>query len=65
MMTLLNDCEHFVCEFFTVLSTSFQQVYHSALMFTPSETLFWEKYGDKLPWIKMQNGSQKKWNLFV
>jgi hypothetical protein len=61
-MTLLNDCEHFVREFFTVLSTSSQQVYHSALMFTPSETLFWERYGNKLPEIRVQNGCQKKWN---
>ena len=65
IMTLLNDCEHFVREFFAVLSSSSQQVYHSALMFTPSETLFWEKYGDKLPRIRMKNGCQKKWNVFL
>jgi WD40 repeat protein len=64
-MTLLNDCEHFVREFFVVLSTSSQQVYHSALMFTPSETLFGERYGNKLPRIRVQNGCQKKWNLFL
>ncbi len=65
IMTLLNDCEHFVREFFTVLSSSSQQVYHSALMFTPSDTLLWAKYGNiELPRIRMQNGRQK-WNLFV
>ena len=65
VMTLLNDCEHFVREFFAVLSTSSQQVYHSALMFTPTETLFRGKYGNKLPQIRVQNGCQKKWNLFL
>ena len=34
-------------------------------MFTPSETLFLMTYGNKLPPIRMQNGCQKKWNLFV
>src|ERR1700735_2782687 len=60
--TLLKDCERFVREFFPILSTSAQQVYHSALMFTPSETLFHERYCDQLPAIRMQNGSEKRWN---
>jgi len=61
-MVLLHDCERFVREYFSVISISAQQVYHSALLFTPSKTLFREKYCHELPPIRMQNGCENRWN---
>ena len=61
-MILLSDCEHFVREFFPILSTSPPQVYHSALLFTPSKTLLRERYFRDLPPIKMQNGCEEMWD---
>ena len=62
ILILLRDCERFVREFFPILSTSAQEVYHSALMFTPSETLLRKKYAHELPAIRMQNSYEKMWN---
>ena len=62
VMVLLDDCKRFVREFFPVLSTSSLQVYNSALMFTPSETMLRDKYAYELPPIRMQNGVEKTWH---
>ncbi|KIM76258.1 hypothetical protein PILCRDRAFT_12869 [Piloderma croceum F 1598] len=60
---LLHDCERFVREFFAILSTSALQTYHSALIFTPSETLFHKMYRHELPLAtRMQNMCETKWN---
>src|ERR1700727_590540 len=61
-MVLLSDCERFVREFFPILSTSPEQVYHSALMFTPSETMLRKKYFHELPPIRMENGCERMWD---
>src|ERR1700692_3478903 len=61
-MTLLSDCERFVREFFPILSTSPQQVYHSALMFTPTKTLLREKYVHELSPTMMPNGCESMWD---
>ena len=61
-MVLLSDCERFVREFFPILSTSPQEVYHSALMFTPSDTMLRKKYFHELPPIGMQNGCERMWD---
>src|SRR5882762_3903848 len=61
-MTLLSDCERFVREFFPILSTSPEQIYHSALMFTPSETILCKKHFHELPSIRMQNGCEMMWD---
>src|ERR1700684_2900316 len=62
IMILLSDCERFIREFFPILSTSPEQVYHSALMFTPSETILRKKYFHELPLIGMQNGCERMWD---
>src|ERR1700683_4621170 len=61
-MILLSDCERFVREFFPILSTSPQEVYHSALMFAPSDTMLRKKYFHELPPIGMQNGCERMWD---
>ena len=64
VIAILHDCERFTREFFPVLSTSPLQVYHSALLFTPRETLFYGTYGHKLA-LPMQtyNAVEKTWDL--
>ena len=61
-MILLSDCERFVREFFPIIQSSPQQVYQSALIFPPSETLLRVKYSQELPQIRMYNGCEKVWN---
>src|ERR1700685_903965 len=64
VIAILHDCERFTREFFPILSTSSLQVYHSALLFTPRETLFYGTYGHKLA-LPMQtyNAVGKTWDL--
>ncbi|TDL16446.1 WD40 repeat-like protein [Rickenella mellea] len=62
-VALLDDCERFTREFFPVLSVSSLQVYHSALLFTPRETLFYSTYCAELLFpVKIHNAPEKKWS---
>ncbi|TDL19736.1 hypothetical protein BD410DRAFT_403326 [Rickenella mellea] len=45
---LLADCEHFTREFFTVLGISSRQISHSAVLFSPRQTLLKELYCNEL-----------------
>ena len=66
VVPLLRDCERFVLEFFSVVSTSCLQVYHSALLFSPSDTLIMKTYGQELDIpIKVLNASDNTWNLCI
>jgi WD40 repeat protein len=62
-ITLLHDCERFARQFFAVISTSSLQVYHSALLSTPNETLIYKTYQQELvvP-VKLLNGSEPTWD---
>src|SRR5271154_5967417 len=61
---LLYDCERFVRQFFLALGSSSLQVYHSALLFTPRETLFYKTYGrEQMPAIKIYNAVGRTWDL--
>ena len=63
---LLHDCERFVREFFSVLSVSCLQVYHSALLFTPRKTPLFESFGHELLLsVKVHNASEETWNSCV
>ncbi|TDL19688.1 hypothetical protein BD410DRAFT_773626 [Rickenella mellea] len=45
---LLDDCEHFINEFLEVLRISALLVYHSALLFTPQQTLLYKTYRNEI-----------------
>ena len=47
VITLLDDCEQFIHEFFSGINMSCLQVYHSALHFTPRQTALWNLYKHK------------------
>ena len=64
MIALLQDGKRFTREFFTVLSISSLQVYHSAFLFTPRKTLLHRTYGHELVLpVKICNGVEETWNL--
>ena len=62
-MALLDDCERFTHEFFSILDISCLQVYHSALYFTPRQTTLWKLYKHKA--LSLGNSSnciEKTWS---
>ena len=61
IMALLYDGEHFTRKFFPVLVTSSLQVYCSALLFTPRQTLLHETYGHEL--APICKGVEEAWHL--
>src|SRR6202161_4457492 len=63
---LLHDCERFTREFFSILSVSCLQVYHSALLFTPRKTPLFETFGrELLHSIKVHNAPEETWNSCI
>src|ERR1700733_3006406 len=65
MISLLNDCSHFIRDFFPAIRISALQVYCSGLSFTPKETLIYKTYAKLLHTpVKVQNlNGQKTWDL--
>jgi WD40 repeat protein len=65
-LPLLCDCERFTHEFFSVISISSLQVYHSALLFTPKESLIQKTFGKELyaP-MKVYNATDRAWDLCI
>lgn len=59
---ILGDCEHFIREFFPVISISAGQVYESALLFTPTQSKLRMLYASQMPQIVVNNGSGPKWS---
>ncbi|KAF8573689.1 WD40 repeat-like protein [Ramaria rubella] len=62
IVALLSDCQHFLQEFFPIISASSQQVYHSALLFTPRQTKLYRTYSNMSPQISMKNGCEDAWS---
>ncbi|KZP23423.1 hypothetical protein FIBSPDRAFT_456450 [Athelia psychrophila] len=56
---LLNDCEHFIREFFPIISASWAHVYDSALLFASSESELHRRFSPQLPQTKVMCGPQK------
>ncbi|KZP30699.1 WD40 repeat-like protein [Athelia psychrophila] len=56
---LLNDCEHFIREFFPVISASWAHVYDSALLFAPPYSELYRCFSVQLPQTKVMCGPQK------
>ncbi|KAJ6630290.1 WD40-repeat-containing domain protein [Mycena sp. CBHHK59/15] len=54
-MRLLSDCERFACEFFPI--------YHSALFFTPTDTMLRQNYSESMDLlVKAFNAVGRTWN---
>ena len=54
---MLYDGSRFIFKYFPILSTSCQQVYSSALLFAPRDTLIRTSYIPQLPQIPIQLGN--------
>ena len=61
---MLYDGSRFIFKYFPILSTSCQQVYSSALLFAPSDTLIRTRYIPQLPRIPIQlkNYQRRSWD---
>ncbi|KAF8583889.1 WD40 repeat-like protein, partial [Ramaria rubella] len=62
IIALLHDCQRFIHEFCPILSEASQQVYHSALLFTPRETKLYQTYSHILSPISIRNGCTDEWS---
>ncbi|TDL23239.1 WD40 repeat-like protein [Rickenella mellea] len=63
LVILVHDAKHFVHEFYTPIGQSSMHIYHSALPFTPQQTIFYETYSSKLERnIKILNGPSLQWS---
>ncbi|KAF8587953.1 WD40 repeat-like protein [Ramaria rubella] len=62
VVALLSDCQHFLQEFFPIISAASQQVYHSALLFTPKQTKHYKTYSHMSPQISMKNICKDVWS---
>lgn len=58
---ILDDCKRFIREFFPILSTSAGQVYDSALLFAPSQSILCILHSIEMPQITAHNASEPSW----
>ncbi|KAF8585269.1 NWD1 protein, partial [Ramaria rubella] len=62
IVALLSDCQHFLQEFFPIISAASQQVYHAALLFTPKQTKLYKTHCHMSPQISIKNGCEDVWS---
>ncbi|KAJ7610229.1 quinon protein alcohol dehydrogenase-like superfamily [Roridomyces roridus] len=61
-IVLLKEAERFIRAFFPVISTSALQVYHSALLFTPTESTLRNVYGTQMDLaVRTHNAVDRFW----
>ncbi|KAF7340443.1 WD40 repeat-like protein [Mycena venus] len=62
-ITLLNDAQHLIREFFPIISTTALQVYHSALLFLPDHALLLKRYQQEMNLaIQTYNAVDGRWS---
>jgi len=64
VLSTVDDCLHFVTEFFEVISQSAPHIYHSALLLAPKTSIVQKLYGQQLcsPAARVVTGIRDSWD---